>query len=266
MLVLTASLASAPATARPIPPVVLFDLKASDGYTASLGAIDGKVRLVFTKRRNGVQEEVEYLVRGTVTRRGLRARFGSLGRISVKFTPARGKGNRGVFKGTIRFRGEGGYVELDARRAKGALIGGSRRPRLSTGGSAVASAETVFGVLEAQAKGRILLAIASHPDEGDLPGFVAAAQDRGGGMEITRKVAVLGSADTFSFEDNLSTATIRPPSPFAGSATFTRNADGSGSWSGDLVVDLPGRADVPMVGPEFKVELRHDLFGEARAD
>jgi hypothetical protein len=260
-LVFAALPASAPAANSLIGLQARFELKASDGYKASVVADSGKVLLTFTKEGNGRQEEVEYVVNGATTRKGLKARFGSLGRISVKFTPTRPGGTRGVYTGTIRFRGEGGYVVLDATRARGALLGSARRaPGSSADGSAAASADPVFAVLAAGTQGRLLLAIASHPDEPDLPAFAAATREHGGGMEIVRQVTAFGSADSFSFEDNLSTATIRPPAPFSGGATFTRNPDGSKSWSGDLVVDLPGRADVPMVGPRFELALKHDLF------
>lgn len=260
-LALVASPASAPATARPIPPHARFELKASDGWTASVETGEGRARLTFVKR-GSVKQAVQYSVRAKTTAGGFTARFGSLGGVSVKFTPARPGGNRGVFKGAIRFRGEDGYVELNARRANGAMIGGPRRPlRRGAGGPAEASADRVLGVLVAGAPESSLVAIASHPNERELPAFAAATREQHGGMEIARQVAVSGTPDNFVFEDNLSTATIQPPAPFAGSAAFTRNPDGSGSWSGDLTVDLPGRADLPLVGPEFKAVFRHDLFG-----
>jgi hypothetical protein len=260
-LALVAALASVPATARPIPPHARLELKASDGWTASVETGDGKARLAFVKR-GSVNQAVQYSVRAKTTAGGFTARFGSLGGISVKFTPARPGGNRGVFRGTIRFRGEDGYVELNARRANGAMIGGPRRPlRQTAGGPAEASADTVLGVLVAATRESSLVAIASHPNERELPAFAAATRERRAGIEILRKVSVSATPDSFVFDDNLSTATIRPPAPFAGSAAFTRNADGSGSWSGDLAVDLPGRADLPLTSPEFEVVFRHNLFG-----
>jgi hypothetical protein len=46
-------------------------------------------------------------------------------------------------------------------------------------------------------------------------------------------------------------ATLAPPAPFSGSATFRLRTPTEASWSGDLAVELPGLGRVPLTGPRF---------------
>jgi hypothetical protein len=46
-------------------------------------------------------------------------------------------------------------------------------------------------------------------------------------------------------------ATLAPPPPFSGSATFQLEEPTKASWSGDLAVELPGLGDVSLTGPRF---------------
>jgi hypothetical protein len=43
--------------------------------------------------------------------------------------------------------------------------------------------------------------------------------------------------------------------PFAGSARFDLEAKAGRRWSGDLTVDMPGRADVSLTGPPLRASL-----------
>jgi hypothetical protein len=50
-------------------------------------------------------------------------------------------------------------------------------------------------------------------------------------------------------------ATVTPPAPFSGSATYRRAvAEKSESWLGSLVGDFPGLGTVSLAGPEFCAE------------
>jgi hypothetical protein len=65
------------------------------------------------------------------------------------------------------------------------------------------------------------------------------------------------SSSAFDFASPLRTATLAPPVPFTGQATFRRNANPANRWTGNLSVDFPGRADVPLAGGRFKAALVH---------
>jgi len=46
-------------------------------------------------------------------------------------------------------------------------------------------------------------------------------------------------------------ATVEPPAPFHGSATFKLESSTEASWSGDLSVEIPTLGDVRLTGPPF---------------
>lgn len=82
--------------------------------------------------------------------------------------------------------------------------------------------------------------------------FSAAEISKVGSVSILRFVAKRTRPSRFRFDRALRTATVAPPAPFSGSATFRRGAKRSGStWSGSLAVSFPGRSDVPLVGAAF---------------
>jgi hypothetical protein len=81
-------------------------------------------------------------------------------------------------------------------------------------------------------------------------------------MRIQRVVAVPGPTRSFVFEDNLRSATVEPPAPFSGSASFERATKGRKTWTGDLSASFPGRAGVPLAGPKFESVLSHEVPGD----
>jgi hypothetical protein len=54
---------------------------------------------------------------------------------------------------------------------------------------------------------------------------------------------------------DVSSATVGPPKPFSGTASFVRNIDGSTEWSGTLSVALPGAQSTALTGPAFEADL-----------
>jgi hypothetical protein len=114
-----------------------FELHGSNDYRASVEAAGPRLRLTLEKRSRPVYALVRYSARARATPRRVRARLGDLGRIAVRFTPTGTArqvwpphecdgpavpGQIGYFSGTIRFHGEDGYVELDARHVAGDFL------------------------------------------------------------------------------------------------------------------------------------------------
>jgi hypothetical protein len=66
---------------------------------------------------------------------------------------------------------------------------------------------------------------------------------------------VEGNSVSFDVLDGLSSATVSSPEPFAGTASFKRNADGSTDWFGTLSVALPGIESTALTGPTFTANL-----------
>jgi hypothetical protein len=60
-------------------------------------------------------------------------------------------------------------------------------------------------------------------------------------------------ARAFRWNLETGTATLRPPAPFTGSATFTRHGhDGHGTWKGSLGMPIFGGESVELAGSAFR--------------
>lgn len=87
--------------------------------------------------------------------------------------------------------------------------------------------------------------------------FSAGSFERRGHMSIFRDVFAEAAPASFVFARDLSSATVQPPLPFQGEASFQRAPSGP-AWSGSLSVDFPGREDVQLAGPRFTAHLARD--------
>ncbi len=222
---------------------------------------------------------VSYSSPGHIDGTRVRARFGGLGLVDVSFEqegetvdrppPPSCEGapktiRSGSFVGTIRFDGERGFSTVDASRSSGTLKTVPEwtcpRPGRRRRGEAVASIDTSPAVLEArgdQPAGRVgLRAVAAHEEDGrDSLLFSAGRSEARPRLRIERYAYAFSSrGGAFEFDQGLSWATLAPPPPFDGSATFTRDADGS-HWIGSLTVDLPGAGPVHLAGEDFSTRL-----------
>jgi hypothetical protein len=270
---LSASAASARRTAE-------FHLQGSDGYAISFSFSGPEASIAAV----GVPSPLVVVSAAYVTQKRfdgdrIRARFGSRGRVAVEFKPS-GKATYrwppqrcegkpkvtqpGVFVGTIRFRGEGGYTSIDRSRARGEVRTPARwecrRGKRAHGAGLDPEAER-FTILDASAGGYPLASFsttASRPQgrSGETMFLASRLEGRPTSMVVIRRVFAHGEDESFSFDDALSTATAAPPLPFEGSGTFTVGPGGDdGSWLGSLTVDFPGAEDVPLAGEGFGARL-----------
>jgi hypothetical protein len=248
-----------------------FQLQSSNGYSfVVLGAPGRKGRSdgveIFV---SGVHDGVIYSAPATVTETSIQADLGELGEISVTFHPsgqpatARPKcGGKpvsfdsGYYEGRIDFHGEEGYTEVEATSVPGsidfllnALCGAA-----SGGGSGpfVPGAELRVRNPRLGPEFRVIKNRPNAPARFDV-----AVSEYRWGISIERFTTLLMPAQTFRYDPRLQTATLRPPAPFAGAARFDRRRKASHRWSGDLSVDMPGRADVPLTGSELRATLVH---------
>jgi hypothetical protein len=73
------------------------------------------------------------------------------------------------------------------------------------------------------------------------------------GMTVARGVQLAAGSGAFRWNLERGTATVRPPAPFTGSATFTRHGDdGHGTWKGSLGMPIFGGESVRLAGGEFR--------------
>lgn len=256
-----------------------FSLPKSDGYAISVTGRPKSVKISLA----GGQPTRRHLVfsiytfSGTASARGIHADLGAFGAINMQFEPS-GKvrttklpkvaegcdGPRkvvrhlGMFVGTFRFEAE------DETTTESAEVAGSvGRPaevicQISAGESGkghhhhrnVSPPSPYLGATTTH-NGLGFAAAVMRP-HGKRVSFVASSVEVAGGAAIRRWAAVAGSRSEFQFDNRLATATVSPPPPFSGSATFERAPkDLPPVWSGSLAVSFPGRPDVPLTGTNF---------------
>jgi hypothetical protein len=275
-----------------------FVLRGSNGYKITVSAdpeAGGTVQLT----AEGHGGAVDYLAHGRANAKGIEARFGRLGRISVRFHPSgRSRHLRvpkrclakrppvvssrlGWLVGTIRFRGERGFTQVSAHRAPGGfgdpLTNTPTKLECESRESAAEhKRELESAILDGAPRNREvafsafpLFGSQSHPfgAHGNPAGrpdlFLALAFERSGKMSILRSAAALGGSEDFLFDDALTSATVTPPAPFTGTGTFQRRPDGTTSWTGSLSVALPGLGSVGLTGGKAELATVADLLKQA---
>lgn len=262
-----------------------FTLKGSNGYRITVSAdpeAGGPVKLSV----EGHSGAAVYIAPGHATANTIRARFGRLGRVSVRFKPSGRErdvkvqekcfrhrppvvsSKLGSFVGTIRFRGERGYTRVSAHRAQGGIgdpltntskkhgcefhrSSAERRRELQSVSLEASSPDAEVFLFAGRLFGNQRRLASSG--ESAVPGedryaFVVGQAEKVGRMRILRLAEALGGPETFVFDEGLTSATVIPPFPFTGSGSFARNPDGSTSWTGTLAVSLPGLGSVPLTG------------------
>jgi hypothetical protein len=253
-----------------------FHLKGSNGFSISVFGSGGDVSL--TARHGG--SSASYSTRGFVSPARLKARFGHLGRVSVRFHSAtgpqrvlqtakdcHGKGevvDRGQWVGRIEFQGEQAYTTVHASRARGKVIKTPKRTcSLPETEGSYPNLRVTFLHAASQASGASFAAFkvtSSTYPKFDTAVFTASLLElRGRRLFIDRSISVNTEADAFASigkKNHIESATIAPPAPFKGTATFQRTNGSEGSWSGSLVGDFPGRGEVALAGLEFSAEIQ----------
>jgi hypothetical protein len=261
---------SGPAPRAPLPVPMGFELPAGHGYTLYALArpprsgTDGSLLLdVVAKRR-----QVIYEAPATVTETSIEASFGEVGSVAVEFqrsdkaaSVSCGKRkvlfDSGSWVGTIQFHGEEGYAAAEAATVPGSLEflrGGICGPLFGSGSSGPQRGAELF--VRNPGLGPELSVYKHRPGAAAL--IVARLREyvTAGEISIERTTAAWMPGDDFSYDSRLRTATVTPPpGAFAGSARFDVGLKAGRRWSGDLTVDMAGRADVPLTGPLLRASL-----------
>lgn len=254
-----------------------FTVEASRGYEVKVATFGDAVVLAVSRGRSKRQfSETAYLARGVATPERLQATFGKFGKVSMRFRESRnrtwrgkrrrcrGAGRfvrrRGVFVGKLLFRGEDGYVAVDARRARGSVVtvaAKCRRPRQRP--------RTPFAQASSHRSepGAALLAIAR--DGVDSTAFLALElrermlflttdEESRGKLSIVR-VALVRGTRPFRVNEAATSSRISPPGLFHGTGRYAAAPDGTSTWTGSLSVNFPGAPRFPLAGPRFEVFL-----------
>ncbi len=227
---------------------------------------------------------VSYEVPGTVSGHRVKANFGQAGKVDLRFKPSgppqsvepfpfcKGKDGSvtsGTFVGTFRFTGFDGFLHFHASRVRGKVSrtppahchipGGSHKnPPPAAGEKGEEEEEDRTVALAAARCGRFgFIAVADRDPRKSLRLFLAISRERVGRVQVSRSVLVFAQRPgAFSFDPALTSASVAPPPPFHGTATFQRGAEGAPStWSGSLSVSfLDGRQALTGHGIEAALE------------
>lgn len=210
--------------------------------------------------------------------------FGSLGRIDGRFIPDgpphvghlnrfcrghRPTSQNGYFAGKFVFRGDGGYLDADTRRAQVAVVRRNFRLRCKKGHAAQFENRRpgLFGYVQAPTEslansdGTYLHSIlrgenlvtefmALEHRGFSSAGFEAVAREWLPGDVATTRSIEVGNAPAAAFvlggpERRPESAAVHPPPPFDGAAEYTRSL---GFLDGDLSASFLGK-ELPLAGP-----------------
>lgn len=254
----------------------VIDLGTRDGYEVQVFGELGRVYVLVSND----WAATFYAAPGTVTPTRLQADLGRFGRVSVRFRPSRNRtwvkpdrscrgvhrfANRiGVFTGTVRFRGERGYVSVRARRSKGLVTVVARqclrrqaapsRSR-SARGARLARRDPLPGVLRARWRDGVSSARFTAKTSGSATKFSAETETSEGRVAIFSAAYREGGPKRVRIGEKIAFAQVRPPAPFHGTGTYRADPDGTVSWEGSLTVNFPGAPRTPLTGDPFRAQL-----------
>lgn len=251
----------------------IFKLDASNGYSIMVLAgsrrADGKgtINLIVSRK----QAAAIYSAPAIVTPTAIQADLGALGRVEVDLVPSGMKKTKrslcegpitletASYEGVIEFHGEGGYTDVSVTRApslarlffdflcSGSMYGDESGPGLPGARLNVGKRDRRSGLSLEVKKNR--------------PGAKTALNvevfEKKGEITIERTTSLVVGSAAFEYDPLLRTATVDPPLPFAGEGVFHRAAPSARRWTGNLTVDLPGRLNLPLTGPNLPVRLVH---------
>jgi hypothetical protein len=251
-----------------------FRLAASNGYTIHALTYDGDPRgqhdgvVLFVGRKGG--GATYFARRGVqVTETTVSADLGKLGSIDLHIVPSGEprierstcdpqpiEVDSGFYEGRIDFVGEEGYTEAHRTRARGevrlqaSLICPGQEGDEGFGG------HSPGGQLRLQRRwdqGRLEFeATKNSPTRPSR--FRALIGETRDGLGIEREVEATAGPRAFEFDVPNQSATLEPPSPFSGSARFQGSKGRVGRLRGNLLVDFPGRSDVPLSGTQGNLQ------------
>lgn len=239
---------------------------------------DGDVNAAIHIRRG--PQVAYYSVPAKVTAERVTARFGSFGELDYHFSPKRNgiiqcddaEEGEAVFEGSFVFTGENGYIHVDAPVAEGSFRV-SPEPkncpqrllvRRVVPYSPTYSDEGATLGAKAGSRSEGMMREVDVYDDGEAGPhrvflFATLGEVREG-VGVARGVDLAAKSSAFRWNLEKGTATLRPPAPFTGSATFTRyGRKGHGTWRGSLSMPILGGEPVRLAGREFRAFLHRGV-------
>ena len=263
---------SAAASAQEFPDAA-FEVRGSNGFDVTVFATRladgaGTITLIAQNDRSAAI----YRTGATVTDSSVKADLGELGQIAVRSvrtgrksfvaTTCDGKRKHELvatrYEGTIEFLGEEGFTGVNASAAPFDYspylqFACAQEGSLPAGGPLPGARLDIHRLPE---KNELMLRATQKRPSAATTLSVQVDETREG-LEITRALDITARSGSgaFGFDSGLRRATLSPPAPFTGHATFHRTGPPSDRWTGNLTVDLPGDAAYPLTGPALRVSL-----------
>lgn len=226
----------------------------------SSGAVTGRL---------GLEEGVLYMITGRSGMRGVGSAevgagtidvgLGALGSIDARFVPAGGSRlyrpwcggspvsfRRGFWTGTIRLSAGQGYPLVEA--TIGQSTPGAQLKNQCAGKAVAVGPSFLRGAqLIADSVDLRVPEFEVFKESPDSAAYIdAAVHEYRSGVSIIRFASIESAASSFRYSRSLGVATVRPPRPFSGNATYRARRRPATRWSGNLKVDLPGRDHVSL--------------------
>jgi hypothetical protein len=239
-------------------------LAGTHGYRITINADDDAV---FVAARKSTASVTYFTFDNKLEKDRIEARLPGVGRVSLRFhehsrSYDRPGGNcrtltrKGVFVGLVKIRGDRNYTQAESRHVRGDIL---REPRGKCRRRAAAQASSTDSkmVSASTSRGSGFLSFFAF----NLPStrlgsdllFGASLFRFQKGMGIMETRGVLDEDPTsLEIATPPRSATVDPPAPFTGGATFQQEARDQFSWTGDLAVELPGVGEVSLAGPKFE--------------
>ncbi|HEX5593264.1 MAG TPA: hypothetical protein VFX35_07950 [Solirubrobacterales bacterium] len=245
-------------------------LAGTHGYRITIHATSEN--LMVTARR-GTASVTYFVFRKKLEGDRIDARLPGVGRVFLRFherkrSRTRAPGNcpgsdgltrKGVFVGLVKIRGDRDYTRAESRHVRGEIV---REPRDKCRREATARASSADSemISASTSRGRGFLSFFAFTMPSTRlrsnPLFGASLFRFRGGMAIAEsQVAISKDPATLEIATPPRSATVDPPGPFTGKATFQQEAKDQFSWTGDLAVEMPGIGEVRLAGPKFETAL-----------
>jgi hypothetical protein len=166
----------------------------------------------------------------------------------------------GIYRGVFEFEGEGGYTGATATEVPldpmpFFLAGGCHG-----GGSGESRGPGIPGALLkgiSFAHDRILVFQVNKNNRQARTFYSASVREQHEGVYIYRTIEGSAGPSAFSFDRELESATLSPPSPFTGTGTLRRKTNALlPTWNGNLELAFPGHT-IPLAGPSVHVSIQH---------
>lgn len=249
-------------------------VRSSNGYYLSVNSARGHRVEV---EASGPDGSITYTAPGIVTDGGIHANLGKYGQIDMHWVPngrvrevrekCHYKGvkkhfyDAGSYVGVLRFRGGGGFTSVHLHRVAWRR---SWYSALGACGYSLSTGEPGAGiVIEAGERGHISTPVhffVYKPHRGAKVEYSAHSNQKTGRITITRHAFVDGGTHslTAAGEYPSVTATISPPAPFYGTATFEPSGPEKGTLTGTVGVEFPDHTKVALAGKDFEADLRQE--------